>query len=366
MLSFTPSSDQFLRKWSLVVYGAQGGQALELTAGVGQPGQNSGAGFESTTNPQGQPLSEGLRMKFRTVAADVGVPNHAEVTVYNLKNETANRVMRKEFSRVVLQAGYVNGHFGVIFDGTLKQVKRGRESAVDSYLIMYISDGDFFCNQYAIPDPIYMPRDSSKEDRARAQIADATKNGGVTAGPIEGLSGGILPRTTVLYGMGNHNMDTTSRPYAQWSIQNGVIQTRPINGYLKGEAVVLNSATGLIGQPEVNDMGVFATALLNPAVKVGGLAKINNGDVNTSEPATQQGVTVSFGFPAVFTPPAAQLFASTSEDGTYVILMIQYEGDTRGNPWYMHLGMLLQDPSTGNIVPNVLTPVGGPTSPGHL
>jgi hypothetical protein len=360
MISTYSGGDQFLRRWSLVVYGGGGGTALELSAG-----SSSAFGGPASTGPSGEPLAEGLRIKFRTVAADRGVPNHGEFTVYNCSDATAQRVMNKEFSRVVLQAGYVQGKFGVIFDGTIKQVKRGRESAVDTYILIYASDGDYFNTQYAIANPLYMQRASTAQERFKALQDDAVKNAGLQAGPIEGLTGGILPRGKVLWGMGNQNMDTTASPFAQWSIQNGAIQTRPIKGYLPGEAVVLNAHSGLIGTPEATDQGVFAVALLNPAVKVGGLAKINNAGINTSEPAVAATSIQQLGYPGF---SDINLVASTSADGTYVILVVEYEGDSRGNPFYMKLAMLLQDTSSGEIAPGVpaLPPVGGPTSPGHL
>nr|WP_315596087.1 hypothetical protein [uncultured Cupriavidus sp.] len=41
----------------------------------------------------------------------------------------------------MLQGGY-QGNFGIIFDGTIKQVRRGRESQTDTYLDITAADGD--------------------------------------------------------------------------------------------------------------------------------------------------------------------------------------------------------------------------------
>src|ERR1700759_1587600 len=95
-----PATDLWLRRWSISVVSSDGGTVLELSAGYA-----SRSGGPATTGSQGEPLSEGLRAKFRTVAMDAGVPNHLEATVYNLSDATAKRVQNREFSGVRLQAG---------------------------------------------------------------------------------------------------------------------------------------------------------------------------------------------------------------------------------------------------------------------
>lgn len=84
-------------------------------------------------------LSE-LRVVFTIKRGDLQTPNSARVRVYNVSETTKQRI-EKEFSRVVIQGGY-EGNFGIIFDGTIKQVRRGRESQTDTYLDITAADGD--------------------------------------------------------------------------------------------------------------------------------------------------------------------------------------------------------------------------------
>jgi hypothetical protein len=360
---------QWLRKWSLVVTGFAGAATavLELSAG-----QESALGGPASTSPQGQPLAEGLAMKFHTYALDTATPNHAAITVYNLKDETARRVQNGEFYGVILQAGYATGKYGLIFRGTIKAVKRGRQSPVDSYIIIYASDADIALTQKAL-DPIYFPRDSTGEQRYRATVDQLGKYG-VTAGPFPAFAGqpvNALQRSKVQWGMANNRLDETSKPLAQWSVQNGAIQVVNVKSYLPGEVVILNAKTGLVGFPEAQQGGVFVTALLNPAIKVRGRIKINNAEINDPEPAitTTQGPggpMPIIGYPSYNTPP--QFFAPTAADGTYIVLYVEYEGETRGSPWYVHLVCLLIDESTQTLAPgNELKFVPDPTTfPGHL
>lgn len=63
-----------------------------------------------------------LRFIFRIKRGDTQTPNTLHVRVYNVAEQTALRTM-KEFTRVVLQAGY-EGNYGIVFDGTIIQVRQ--------------------------------------------------------------------------------------------------------------------------------------------------------------------------------------------------------------------------------------------------
>lgn len=106
------STPQYLRKASLII-GQNSGDALDLSA---------------------------LRFTFDVRRGDLQTPNSARIRVYNVSANTANRA-EKEFTRVVLQAGY-QGNYGIIFDGTIIQARRGRESGTDTYLDITAADGD--------------------------------------------------------------------------------------------------------------------------------------------------------------------------------------------------------------------------------
>lgn len=103
---------QFGRKVSIIV-GQDAGDALELSE---------------------------LRVVYDIKRGDLQTPNSARFRVYNVSETTRQRIER-EFTRIVVQAGY-KGNFGIIFDGTIKQVRRGRESQTDTYLDITAADGD--------------------------------------------------------------------------------------------------------------------------------------------------------------------------------------------------------------------------------
>lgn len=149
-----------------------------------------------------------------------------------------------------------------------------------------------------------------------------------------------------MWGLANHNLDVTSGPFNQWSVQNGKLQVVEKMGFLPGEAVVLDARSGLVNVPEANQGGVFAVCL--PKIKVRGLVKINNADINTSKPAAANTTVLQQGYPGY---TGQNFFASTAADGVYTVLYIEHSGDTRGNEFYTKLMMLLTDPSAQAITP---------------
>lgn len=299
-------SDQYLRKASLVV--VQGEKGLDLSQ---------------------------LKFRFTIVAADVQSPDVAYIRVYNLSETTAKQV-QGEYSRVVLNAGYENGAYGVIFDGTIKQVRRGRQDALTSYVDIFAAAADIPYNFGVVNTTL--EKGSTPAQRAQA-IAGAWSPYGVGLGPTDALNqtGGILPRGKVLFGMARNQMRRLGQTTGTtWSIQNGKVTFIPLTGYLEDQAVVLNAQTGLIGQPEATNDGIMVTCLLNPKIRIGTRVQINNKDIN-SVTVKEQGFPeyTSLSFPA-----------NVADDGFYRVFVAEHEGDTRGNEWYTNLVCLAVDPST--------------------
>lgn len=327
------ASDQWLRRCSLIVSDA------------------SGSGLDLSN----------LRIKFRTEQADLsqGRPGTAVITVYNLAATTLAKVL--EFSQVTLQAGYQPpGKFGIIFKGTIKQFERGHESPTDSYLTLFCSDTD--AAWFAITNKTLAPGYTA-QDELNAHV-DAMKPSGASLG-YNGLAGGTggLPqglRGKLVLGPATGGLDQLGQTNQfTWVVVNGKVQVIPLTSYLPGAAVVLNSQSGLVGWPVNNLQGVEATCLLNPAIRLQGLVQIAEKDVNQIGPAKGSGIP---GFPNAvqgFPGSGSQEFvAMIAADGFYRAMVIEHEGDTRGNSWYTYLTLLAADLSApaGSQVP-VIAPV---------
>ncbi len=265
-----------------------------------------------------------MHFTFSTSQNDEEQPSNCSIRIYTLSDETVKRI-RGEFDYVVLQAGYVNGNFGIIFQGNIKQYRIGKENATDKYLDILAADGDEAYNFGVVNASV--AAGTSRLEQAKMAIK------------AMGLEEGYNPRTEftglenlrgkVLFGMGRNVLrNIADSNNATWSIQDGLVQIIPLDSYLPNEAVLVNSATGMIGYPELTDQGVKVRMLINPRLRVGGAIKIDNRTLNKL-------VQQNSNDPSIYNKYAGvQANAAESADGLYRCYVIEYKGDTRGNDWY--------------------------------
>lgn len=310
-------SNQFLRKLQLIV--------ADVT----------GAGLD---------LSQ-FKIVFKTEqSSSVQMPDNALIQVFNVGDATARKLLRPvpsgpEFSRLVLQAGYQNrgeikGNYGIIFDGTIKQVRRRMLNATDSVIELYAADGDIAYNQGFVTGTIAGGAANTGQARLKMIIDGFKKvapDTNVRYGPDVAL-GTVFPRGKTFMGLGRIYMrrmsDTT---FTTWSFSGGNVDIISQTSYVgePSEATVINVQTGMVGIPEQTDNGITVTCLLNPTIKSGGLIKLNNNDIAPGLINIEQ--------------TALQNLAPFSTDGFYKVLVAEHHGDTRGHDWYTHLVCLAVD-----------------------
>ncbi|SDI54028.1 phage protein [Pseudomonas panipatensis] len=272
-----------------------------------------------------------LRIRFSIRRGDLKTPNSADIRVYNVSDQTAQRA-QKEFERIVLQAGYA-GNYGVIFDGTIKQVRRGRESQTDTYLDITAADGDSAYN-FAVMNAS-LAAGSTPDDHLQVAL-QAMASRGITMGQGMTLSGNKLPRGKVMFGMVRDHLDNLGKTQdLSWSLQDGQLTLIPNTAYLPGEAVVVTSATGMVGLPEQTQNGITVKMLLNPSVKVGRRLQIDNASIQQYRYGLSLGDTNSNQW--------VKNSSFLSADGFYRSIVVNHSGDTRGNEWYTDVICLAVD-----------------------
>lgn len=317
-------SSQFIRSAALIV----------------SPGVRSGNNPSAFQPAGGDGIDlSSLRFTFKTVQQDVESPNNCSIRVYNPSPATVRKILG-EYTRVTLQAGY-GKHPGIIFDGTVIQFRTGRESPTTTYLDILAADGDIPYNQAFVSTTLAAR--SRPEDRVASALSAKVKLG-ATQGYLMPFTGGILPRGKVLFGMARAVIRSEAQNQgASWNINNGAINVVPLDGYLPGEAVVLNAGTGLIGMPEQTNEGMRCKCLLNPRIEVGGLVQIDNKLVNQTLQAAQ-------GFaPIQYNQYSVVHLATITADGLYRVYVAEHEGDSRGQAWYTSLICLAVDNSTKKV-----------------
>lgn len=238
----------------------------------------------------------------------------------------------------------------MIFDGTIKQFRFGRESAVTTYLDLLVADGDIAYN-FATCNTSCAAGTTRAERLDKAMSAMNSK--GVSAGQLLiDSTGGVLPRGKVLFGLARGLIRAECQSIgATWSIQNGKINVIPLDGYLPGEAVVLNSATGLIGRPEQTADGLRLRCLLNPKIQVGGLIQVDNESINQTVQKDGQGPSEGNAMLPYNQYAGLQQFATITNDGVYRVFVVEAKGDTRGQDWYLDIIALTVNPVTNKVKP---------------
>ncbi|EAO2747723.1 hypothetical protein J3739_000811 [Salmonella enterica] len=240
--------------------------------------------------------------------------------IYNLSADTVNRITGQEFSKVRLIAGYDGiapevaasdvgiarevdadtvgqsdgRNYGLIFSGEIRYSVTGKDSPIDSYVLIQAADTDLaFATSITNQT---LAAGYTTEDMFRLLMKDFEAKG-ATVGRTPVFPPTVFPRGRALIGM------------PQQTIGNGVNVRALINPNIR--------VNGLI---QLDQASVYRTALSNNDIAMTG-GRIT--DQNTDGNITLSGTTAQ---------PA-----SIATDGVYVVKGIMYTGDTRGQAWYMDM-----------------------------
>lgn len=294
-------------------------------------------------------------------------PRVALVKIYNLSKDTNSRILGSEFSKIKMIAGYdglapavdasqvgvvrnvdtsqvgqTDGqNFGEIFNGEIRFTITGRDNPTDTFILIQAIDGHQAFEQAQMVTTL----------AAGYTVADlhaATMSTFAPYGVTQGITGAmpdtVFPRGRVMYGMSRDVMSNVAEQCkANWQFVDGQVQMVSTDKYIH-EAIVLNSDTGLIGMPQQTmGAGVNVRCLINPNIRVGGLIELDQASVyraslsssevqsipgRASEASNNGNLTVN---------GTLQQPASIATDGVYIVQSISYNGDTRGQAWYMDL-----------------------------
>ena len=319
-------ADQYLRYWSLIV------------------ADDSGSGIDLSA----------LEINFVIHHGSYTFPHTADIHIANLAPQT-QQALAKEFTKIQLMAGY-QGNYGIIFQGAIKQVRVGRESATDGFTLIHAADGDQLHNFGSINTSLPAGYTQEQVWAAISTAAASYNSTAPLASPLQNQN--RAPRGKVMYGQ----LRDTMRDWADTNghlvtVDNGILTAMPLLAYKEGDAIQINASTGMVGSPEQTEGGIAVTCLLNPAVAWGSRIQLNNSDITQNlvsmhEATARQGSLTSI-------EANRQLpgqFQSLSTDGFYKVLSVDHVGETRGNPWYTQIIALVIDP-TSAVEPDVRLPV---------
>lgn len=256
-------------------------------------------------------LIRGLRISFEITKSVLSYPNLARLEIYNLSDETISYLQRK-FTKVVIEAGY-EGNIKLLFTGDIRNVFHTKVGP-DRMTTIYAGDGEqdwqnstfnrTFINSVSISSVIQevLSSFSNLTIRSLEGIPDV-------ADKIRGIS---------LSGSSKDIMNDFAEEYnLDWSIQDGEIIVTPRALAMSGEeAVLITSATGMVGSPTLTEIGADVTCLLNPDLLPNRAFKIES--VNTD---VQIG-NLYF-----------RNISKTSAEGFYKIQEVIFKGDSMEGDW---------------------------------
>jgi hypothetical protein len=219
-----------------------------------------------------------LRVAFRVEKSLAKDPNTAEVSIYNLTEETRGLLSQKGLPTII-RAGYADGDAHIIFQGKLDYGSTTRNGP-DWISDFESTDGGKELRQSRISV-------SFKSITFGQAIKEAASAMGLGLGNIEKkIRGGNLrgaleefANGMVLDGQASTQLDKLASSYGfEWSVQDEQIIFLEPNGLLDPEqAIELTPETGLIGSPQAGDEGrVTARSLMIPSLQPGKKVRIES------------------------------------------------------------------------------------------
>lgn len=241
---------------------------------------------------------DALRVAFEITKSIDAKPNPGKIDVWNLSRQNMNRILSGEFNLVKLWVGYDT--LRVVYAGDIIKKPVVRDG-LDFITSLECGDGHVdYQNSLMLTT---LAAGSSEQDALDA-AGKSMKN--TRRGAIDLPNKRTLPRARVLSGNARDVLNRlAANNNADWSVQDGELIMVPADKVLPDEAVLLSQETGMIGSPEATDNGLELSCLCNPALKIGGLVRV-------------QSILEYF-------------------NGDYKIVHLQHKGDAIGGDWLTHL-----------------------------
>lgn len=259
-----------------------------------------------------------LRIKFSVKKTIRHEPNTAVISIYNLSPNNVAAV-KKEYDDIILNAGYEDPL--IVFRGNIKHVYHYKDG-LDWVTEIHAADGDTDHRLAVINETLA----AGTTNHHAIEKCVGTFKGGTTLGHVS-LPVKTRTRGKVLSGSTRDTLHEVARDGgANWSIQDGELVIVGAQGTLPGEAIVVNSETGLLKTPEIDDKGISVTCQLNPRIKVNGALHLDNNRLR--QKAKDDSQPQSGKKPAASKDPVR-----LDPDGVYKVITLEHKGDTHGSEW---------------------------------
>ena len=210
---------------------------------------------------------EDLKISFNVELSLVGFPNTGTIQIYNLNKSNRNKI-KEEFTKIKLYAGYEN-NVSLILTGDLVSVTH-EKSGPDWITNLFCGDAIRAINESTINKSL--PAGQTTESIFNELVGEMK---GVTKGLTEGLKDCVTKKQSLLRGLivaGNVKdwLDKLAESCGfNYSVNNDIIETTAKNKPLNDEPILeIRQDNGMIGSPELTEVGVKVKSLLLPQLKL--------------------------------------------------------------------------------------------------
>jgi hypothetical protein len=246
-----------------------------------------------------------------TVLLDFGGFNsYADIAVYNLSRSTENKVFKK-YEYVGLRAGYENS-IDYIFKGQIVNIIREKQGP--NTITRLICKGGALIQDTSTINKSFeggVTVVQLIQSLAEAMTLPLVINQDDFSSESDYISGYLLsgdPKKYLNKLSAAHSFD--------WIIENERLVVVKKSSFREGGVTIISARTGMVGVPEITEIGADVITRINPSYRIGGQFKIQSqfAQVNYSNIYFQD-VPESIG------------------QGTYKIQRIEYSGDSYGEVW---------------------------------
>jgi len=213
-------------------------------------------------------IIEDLRVSFEVEKSLVGSPNLAKIDIYNL-NESQRNTLKDKDPSIKLFAGYKD-NYPLIFKGQIRNINH-LYVGVDWITTLYCGDGALALENATI-NKTFAP--GTTQEQIFNELT--SKLTGVAQGTLDGLKECItgkvsLLKSLIVSGSVKEWLDKLSKSCGfDYSVNDEVIETTQKGKPLNDEpSFIVSQKTGMIGSPEVTEIGANVSVYLKGSLKLG-------------------------------------------------------------------------------------------------
>ena len=224
-----------------------------------------------------------LRISFESIKTISSEPNPAKVDIYNLAQQTIDRITSGEFKYCTFEAGYEE--LGLIFMGDIRKAIV-KKDGVDLILSLEVYDGFNAINLSSVSTTL--KAGSTDKDIVDGLIEDMKLD--INSALVDVENERKLTRAKVINGNAKKYLHQIgANQNADWSVLDGQFFLLGKNKVTNGDGYLINERTGMIGTPQKSDNGIELVTLLQPEILVGSLIRVEsvvnqyNGDFKVTD-----------------------------------------------------------------------------------